>query len=280
MTEVATGSLDETIAATQLGDEAPERDTSIGRFERGDSVGRYVISSRLGAGGMGVVYAAYDPELDRRVALKLLHASKGPAGSKARRSLLREAQALAKLSHPNVITVHDVGLHEERIFLAMEFIEGQTLGRWLGSPRSWSEVLDVMVQAGQGLMAAHDKGLEHRDFKPENVMIGTDGRVRVLDFGLARPASGGEVSSESDGFVPRDDALSTEQTSFGKLVGTPAYMAPEQFEHATTDARTDQFAYCVTLWESQARDPNPVTSHVFLYNRPGSRAIFLPQSAR
>ncbi|MEM7157049.1 MAG: serine/threonine-protein kinase [Myxococcota bacterium] len=249
MTEAATGSLDETLAATHHGDTGAQRDPVIARFERGDSVGRYIISSRLGSGGMGVVYAAYDPELDRRVALKLLHARGGPAASKARRSLLREAQALAKLSHPNVITVHDVGVHQERIFLAMEFIEGQTLGKWLASPRSWSEVVDVLVQAGHGLMAAHDKGLEHRDFKPENVIIGADGRVRVLDFGLARPASGGEVSSEPGDFSPRDDALSTEQTAFGKLVGTPAYMAPEQFEHSTTDARTDQFAYCVTLWE-------------------------------
>src|SRR5690606_23114766 len=135
-----------------------------------------------GAGAMGVVYAAYDPELDRKVALKLLH-PRGHGSLDSRLRLMREAKALARLSHPNVVAVHDVGTYAERVFLAMEFVDGQTLGAWLKErPRPWEEVVAVMRRAGEGLAAAHVAGLVHRDFKPDNVLIARDGRVRVLDF--------------------------------------------------------------------------------------------------
>ncbi|MCA9698518.1 MAG: serine/threonine protein kinase, partial [Myxococcales bacterium] len=164
-------------------------ETSTRVLERGDAVGRYVVLERVGAGGMGVVYAAWDPDLDRKVALKLLHGGHDPAKRAGKNQrLLREAQAMARLSHPNVITVHDVGEFDGRVFVAMEFIEGQTLSTWQqGSsdrPRSVDELLGAWVRAGRGLGAAHRQGLIHRDFKPDNVMVGDDGRVRVMDFGL------------------------------------------------------------------------------------------------
>jgi len=173
---------------------APRR-SADGPLNRGSVVGRYVVLNVLGFGGMGVVYAAYDPELDRKVALKLLRAAPDEAaGGDARSRLLREAQALAKLSHPNVVAVHDVGAIETGVWLAMEFVEGQTLDKWRNErPRSWREVLDVMVHAGRGLEAAHRAGLVHRDFKPENVMVSSDGRVRVMDLGLARLGTGEEI---------------------------------------------------------------------------------------
>jgi tetratricopeptide (TPR) repeat protein/predicted Ser/Thr protein kinase len=202
----------------------------------GAPVGRYMVLTRLGAGGMGVVYAAYDPELDRKVALKLLRPGPGTfSGSRDRehRMLKQEAQALAKLAHPNVITIHDVGEHEGHVFLAMEFVDGQTLKQWLAERQEpdWREVLSMFRRAGEGLRAAHEQGLVHRDFKPANVMVGNDGRVRVMDFGLARSAA------------LLDEA---EPTS---IVGTPAYMAPEQLMGTAIDARSDQFSFCVALWE-------------------------------
>jgi serine/threonine protein kinase/tetratricopeptide (TPR) repeat protein len=158
------------------------------RLERGATIGRYVILDQLGAGGMGVVYKAYDPELDRPIALKLLHGDDTTGGFRER--LVREAQALARLSHPNVIAVHDVGTFGVNVFIAMEFVEGVTLRRWLeAEPRNQRAILDVFLVAGEGLAAAHRAGLVHRDFKPDNLIIGHDGRVRVLDFGLARAAA-------------------------------------------------------------------------------------------
>jgi len=219
------------------------------KLERGTVIDRYVVLQKLGAGGMGVVYAAYDPELDRKVALKLLLSLHASTTLRAR--LLREAQALAKLSHPNVVTIHDVGTVDERVWLAMELVEGQTLTRWLATPRSWREVLEIMRAAGQGLAAAHAAGLLHRDFKPDNVMIGTDGRVRVMDFGLARPRTGEEssVSGERE-LVPASEALAMQITQAGVMVGTPSYMAPEQIGSQEVAAAADQFAFCVTLWEA------------------------------
>jgi len=235
----------DTIAST------PGERTSL---DRGVVIGRYVVLRELGAGGMGVVYAAYDPELDRTIALKLLLSR--AAGDVARARLLREAQALAKLSHPHVVAIHDVGTVGDHVWLAMELVEGQTLGRWLGSPRTWREVLDVMHKAGQGLAAAHAAGLSHRDFKPDNVMVGRDGRVRVMDFGLARIRAEGCVSLDAEGITSElesesaVDALATALTQAGALVGTPRYMAPEQLAGAEVTAAADQFSFCVTLWEA------------------------------
>jgi tetratricopeptide (TPR) repeat protein/predicted Ser/Thr protein kinase len=224
---------------------------------RGDALGRYIVVDVLGRGGMGVVYSAYDPELDRKVAIKLLRwQSDTPRGTSGRSRLVREAQAMAKLSHRNVVTVHDVGELDDSVFVAMEFIDGQTLAAWIDAtsdpPKPWREVLDVFLEAGRGLEAAHLAGLVHRDFKPENVMVARDGRVVVLDFGLARPSSSMEAD---DGVMSRSgdassSALHARLTVTGSLMGTPAFMSPEQFAGGATDARTDQFSFCVALFRA------------------------------
>ncbi len=218
-------------------------------------VGRYVVLERIGAGGMGVVYAAYDPELDRKVALKLLHPERtGAAAEEHRLRLQREAQAIARLSHPNVVAVFDAGTLDEQVFVAMEFVAGRTLRQWLREEkRSWREIVAVFLAAGRGLAAAHDAGLVHRDFKPDNVLLGGDGRVKVADFGLARPVGeadpgGGEAAvAESPG---SRGLLATPLTEWGVAMGTPAYMAPEQLRGERADARSDQFSFCVALWEA------------------------------
>ncbi len=211
---------------------------------RGTVLSRYVLLQRVGAGGMGVVYAAYDPQLDRRVALKLLSAARS-VDTRGRSRMLREAQAMARLTHPNVVAVHDIGAAEGRTFIAMEFIEGQTIKAWLlQSPRPWREVLRVYLAAGRGLVAAHAVGLVHRDFKPDNVMIADDGRVLVTDFGLAREHETAELMLQSGEL---DTSRETNQT--GTLAGTPAYMAPEQFGGDSGDMRSDQFSFCVALYE-------------------------------
>ncbi len=193
---------------------------------RGAVLGRYFILDRLGSGGMGIVYAAYDPELDRKVAVKLLRPGR-TGGAEAGVRLLREAQAMARLSHPNVLAVHDVGTFGDQVFVAMELVDGADLRQWLAaSPRSEREILDVFVKAGRGLAAAHAAGLVHLDFKPANVLVGRDGRVRVADFGLAQ-AEGGSGAA-----------------------GTPAYMAPEQLAGQPVDARTDQLSFCGSLYEA------------------------------
>ncbi len=213
-------------------------------------LGRYVILSALGAGGMGIVYAAYDRELGRKVALKFLRP--GPVGQSdsgpARERLLREAQALAMLAHPNVITVHDVGVLDGEVFVAMEFVEGKTLRAWLTDERlKPAAILAVLQQAGEGLVAAHAAGLVHRDFKPDNVLVGDDGRVRVTDFGLAR-ADVDETARVPDGEEPT--AIQATLTRTGALLGTPAYMAPEQRLGERADARADVYAFAVTLHEA------------------------------
>ncbi|HET6584355.1 MAG TPA: serine/threonine-protein kinase, partial [Nannocystaceae bacterium] len=161
-------------------------------YPRGATVGRYVVLGVAGHGGMGVVYRAYDPNLQREVALKLLRGRRtNQAAAEAR--LRREAQAMARVSHPNVLPVYDVGMVDERVFVTMEYLEGQTLGEWVEhGPRTWREIVGLFLQAARGLAAAHRVGLVHRDFKPGNVIVGDDGRVRVMDFGLAR--GGGEAS--------------------------------------------------------------------------------------
>ena len=208
-------------------------------------LGRYTLLERLGEGGMGVVFAAYDAQLDRKVAVKIQRVLPGDAPDRGER-LLREALALARLSHPNIVAVFDAGEVEGQVYVAMEFIRGMTLKTWLTEhPRSWQQILAVLLQAGQGLAAAHGAGIIHRDFKPENVMIDADGRVRVLDFGLARARWTKAVGDANPG-----GAALAELTATGAVLGTPAYMSPEQFRGAEVDARTDQFSYCLTLWEA------------------------------
>ncbi|PRQ06331.1 serine/threonine-protein kinase [Enhygromyxa salina] len=223
--------------------------------EVGAKIGRYVATSKLGAGAMGVVVGAYDPDLDRRLAIKLLktHTRDHAAGAR----LEREARALAKLEHPNVVAIHDVGVHRDQVFVAMEYVEGQTLRAWMlerDQPRPCAEVLAAFRQAGEGLAAAHGVGLVHRDFKPDNVMLGRDGRVRVMDFGLARVEveSQARVETSSSDAVAFDplDTQPEPLTRVGALVGTPVYMAPEQLEVGIADARSDQFSFCVSLYEA------------------------------
>jgi tetratricopeptide (TPR) repeat protein len=215
---------------------------------RGASVGRYVVLDGVGAGAMGVVYAAYDPELDRKVALKLLKSARSDGVGRLR--LLREAQALAKLSHPNVVAVHDVGTSGEQVFIAMEFVAGVTLAQRLTErAHAWPELLALFIAIGRGLAAAHRAGLVHRDFKPDNVMICADERPRVMDFGLARVEPAPAPDMQGDTLVqPREPALELEVTAAGAVLGTPQYMAPEQWAGGSVDARTDQFAFCVALW--------------------------------
>ena len=229
----------------------------------GATVGRYVVLSQLGAGAMGVVLAAYDPELDRKVAVKMLQARDSDSDA-GRARLQREAQSLAKLDHTNVVAVHDVGVHAGQVFVAMEFVAGQTLTAWLeAEPRSWREVVSVFVDAGRGLAAAHRAGLVHRDFKPDNVMIGDDRRVRVMDFGLARTEAGADTN-QGDNVLPANAGLldrssssepSLRLTRTGALLGTPAYMAPEQFRGLPADALSDQFSYCVSLYKALYGEP-------------------------
>jgi len=235
--------------AETLGGPAPQHHDHE-EVTRGTVVGRYVVLGKLGAGGMGVVYAAYDPELDRKVAIKLLHSAPGGGqDTEGRTRLVREAQALAKLSHPNVVAVHDVGAMGDRVWMAMEFVTGRTLTAWLAErPRPWPEVLQVMEAAGEGLAAAHEAGLLHRDFKPDNVMLDAGGRVRVMDFGLARTdvESGVEPMPQ----VGVEASESSRLTQAGSLLGTPGYMSPEQFEGHDVDTKSDQFSFCVALWEA------------------------------
>jgi eukaryotic-like serine/threonine-protein kinase len=315
-------------------------------FERGATIDRYIVLDRIGAGAMGVVYTAYDPRLDRRIALKVMHARRGQLPTDVVARVLREAQALAKLSHENVVTVYDANALGDVVYLTMELIDGVSLSAWLKQrPRSVQEKLRVFVQAGRGLAGAHAAGLIHRDFKPDNVLVGRDGRVRVVDFGIARGADGpelmtvdqalersqdgrsrsGEVgptrpapivasgslpetgreklayASTDRGAVPtfagRDLAetaraevppvlatprerprlvatqletaipglSSVRLTRTGALVGTPAYMAPEQHIAARVDARADQFAFCVALYEALfGAHPFPAKNYVQL----------------
>jgi hypothetical protein len=233
----------------------------------GARVGRYVVDERLGAGAMGVVYAAYDPELDRKVALKVLHgaaaADAGHGAAPLDERLLREAQVMAQLAHPNVVTVHDVGRVGARVFLAMELVDGETLRQWLRARRRpLAEVLAAFVAAGRGLAAAHRAGLVHRDFKPENVLVGRDGRVRVTDFGLAHAVSDPIATTKV-----RPHALNAAdawRTVTRELAGTPYYMAPEQYRREAVDARTDQFSFCVALYAALTGEhplgPDPVGS--------------------
>ncbi len=230
---------------------SPSPDASPPSLAPGTTISRYVVERMLGSGAAGLVYEAHDPKLKRKVALKLLRPGQ-PNLPHQNRRLLREAETMAQLAHPNVVNVFDAGTVVlggiEHVFIVMELVPGDTLAAWLGgAPRGWREVLSAFAQAGRGLAAAHAASLVHRDFKPENVLVGSDGRVRVTDFGLARSTTATERVT-----VP-ETAASADLPDGGKdaktaVAGTPIYMAPEQFLGATADAGTDQFAYCVALF--------------------------------
>ena len=250
------------VAELAHGSRAPgdEGHPFIGALAPGARVDRYQILGGVGRGGMGEVYAAYHPDLDRRIALKVV-SEMGANAPDRRARLLREARAIARLSHPNVVAIHDAGTVDGRVYIAMEFVEGETVDAWLrAQPRSWREILDVFIAAGRGLAAAHAAGIIHRDFKPQNVMIGRDGSVRVMDFGLARlaeePVDASEDHFDAD-LRPRPATV----TKTGALVGTVAYMAPEQFRGEALDARADQFSFCVAFYEALYGN-RPALAHV------------------
>jgi predicted Ser/Thr protein kinase len=216
-------------------------------------VGRYVIGDRLGAGGMGVVYAAVDSQLHRKVAIKLLRTEgSGQLGTQGRERLLREARTLASLSHPNVVTVFDVGAHAGNVFLAMELVEGGNLKEWARrEPRTTDELIDRLIEAGRGLSAAHATGVVHRDVKPDNILVGRDGHSRVTDFGLARAGHAPEQldPAASAKAIAAAAALSPDLTRTGTRMGTPVYMAPEQMIAGDAEPRSDQWSFCATVYE-------------------------------
>ncbi|HTL34933.1 MAG TPA: protein kinase [Kofleriaceae bacterium] len=228
-----------------------ELDTSD--IRHGSKVGRFVVEGQLGAGGMGVVYAAHDRELDRRVALKVL---KGTDDAEQRTRLMREGQAMARVTHENVITVHEVGMEGSMVFLAQELLDGGSLRQWLEKKHTQGDILAKFIAAGRGLAAAHRAGLVHRDFKPDNVLLGKDGRVRVSDFGLARSVDSVSALAETQrngGSGSTHENLSNPMltmTRTGAVMGTPLYMSPEQHAGEGADARSDQFSFCVALYEA------------------------------
>jgi eukaryotic-like serine/threonine-protein kinase len=238
--------------------EAPSRTSEP--IPPGTRVGRYELVELVGSGGAGRVYRARDPQLERFVALKLLHASSLDGQTRGR--LLQEARTLARLSHPNVVAAYDVGVHEGALFVAMEFVDGVSMRDWLAEPRDRVEIVRVLLMAGRGLASAHAANVCHRDFKPANVMIASDGRVRVVDFGLAR--SGHARSHEQEGAIDRgrgvaprgpanpegggEDAAELALSTGSRLVGTPGFMAPELLCGRAADARSDQFSYAVTAF--------------------------------
>jgi len=245
-----------------FGDDPPPSSgapSSRSRFlPAGTRVGRYVIERKLGAGGMGVVYAARDIELERPVALKLL-AGRATSRTRARPAdqttiaargrLQTEARMMARLGHPNVVAVYEVGVQSGEVFVAMELVDGTTVRNWVKAQRrSTREILDVFVQAGRGLAAAHSAGIIHRDVKPDNILVGADGRVRLTDFGLAEGLAA--EAGPAPGWNDEVDVGASLHTRVGLLIGTPAYMAPEQLEGQEVDERSDQFSLAVTLWEA------------------------------
>ncbi|PRP99976.1 serine/threonine-protein kinase [Enhygromyxa salina] len=245
--------FDETPGATSMRERVSQRLFGLGGSQR---FGRYIIERRLGAGGMGVVYAAFDEELSRKVAIKLVRADR--ARSIEQDKLRHEARALAQLSHPNVVQIHEVGTEGDQLYLVMEYIQGRTLDVWARG-RTQRERLRYCVQAGRGLAAAHQAGLLHRDVKPNNIVVGDDGRVRVVDFGLARPQI----------FVPPTPADTDTNTNTNTsvqtspLAGTPVYLAPELYAGTSASPASDQFGFCVTVWQVLA-DTRPFTSEQLL----------------
>jgi tetratricopeptide (TPR) repeat protein len=251
MTSASTNTLPDADTPPAL---SPEEARVLGQVRAGlfgaeatVTIDRFVLVRRLGAGGMGEVMLAYDPELDRKVAIKLVRSdlSAATVGTASDEGLLREARAAAKLQHPNVVSIYEIGRARDRLFIAMEYVAGRTVRAWLTEkPRSVVEILHAFEQAGRGLQAAHDAGLVHRDFKPDNLLVGDDDRVRVVDFGIAGLVDPTTTRIASDG-----------SSTTRRIVGTPRYMAPEQFEGIAVDARADQFAFCVSLWEAISDTP-------------------------
>ena len=230
-------------------------------IRHGTKIGRFVVVAELGSGGMGVVYAAHDRELDRQVALKVMRLTGDDAIEEEDRiRMLREGQAMARVVHPNVITVFEVGTEGGLVFLAQELLDGGTLGQWLEKKHAAEAIIEKFIAAGRGLAAAHAAGLVHRDFKPDNVLLGKDGRVRVSDFGLARAlGTFGDPTqvavTDRGGGPPRTDVDVTRSpmsnlTRTGAVMGTPMFMAPEQHEGRRADERSDQFAFCVALYHA------------------------------
>jgi tRNA A-37 threonylcarbamoyl transferase component Bud32/Tol biopolymer transport system component len=238
--------------ATLASDDEPEltagesvRSSTTRALPERRELGHYILLEELGRGGMGVVYAARDRKLNRKVAIKMLRRD---GDAKLQRRLIREAQAMAKLVHPSVVTVHEIGEHEGSTFIVMEYVEGQTLRQWLtAQPRSVAEILAAFMAAGRGLAAIHEAGLIHRDFKPDNSMIRVGGQVLVMDLGIARDGAGLALATASPEGL--DDAP-VDLTRDGTLMGSPAYMAAEQFSAAEVTSKTDQFSFCVSLWEA------------------------------
>jgi tetratricopeptide (TPR) repeat protein len=263
--EQTSGAVAETLVAG--GPALPNDEPNTDLPER---LGRYVVLDKLGEGGMGVVFTAYDPDIDRKLAIKLLHASASPA---AQERLRRECQAMGQLSHPNVVQVFDVGEWQKRVYVAMDYVPGSDLRTWLEQDHDWREILEVFIAAGRGLAHAHAHDIVHRDFKPDNVIVSEvegERRVKVLDFGLAKSVEGDAPSIAPDPelelatieerpqqnvresrLLSRGDnsRLSAELTRVGAILGTPAYMSPEQHRGAPTNAASDQFSFCVALYE-------------------------------
>ena len=239
----------------------------------GQRVGRYLLLETIGRGAMGVVHAAWDPELDRRIAIKLLRADLGNGASdQARKRLVREARAIAKLAHPNVVAVHDVGDFVDGVFIAMEYVDGGTLAAWRSAVHSPDHVIAAFEQAARGIAAAHAAGLVHRDVKPSNLLVGSDGRVRVVDFSLVRPESDAPSSKDAS---PVDVSL----TTTGVLLGTPLYMSPETMAGIQATARSDQYGFAASLYEILSGVP-PFSARTLAELRQDKAATALAPPAR
>ncbi|HEU5059924.1 MAG TPA: protein kinase, partial [Kofleriaceae bacterium] len=237
------------LAATELGTTGEVGQDGFAPADAGGVVGRFVLTRHLGRGAMGEVWAARDPELGREVALKFLGMNADALTEEASDRMRREAQAMARLNHPNAVTIYELCEADGQLFCAMELVAGVTLRSWLGEPRRWTEVIDIALGAGRGLAAAHAAGLVHRDVKPDNILIDDEGRARVSDFGVAKLVGLDEPAGRVDERGPVDEPVRG-ATETGALVGTPAYMAPEQLDCREVDARSDQFSFCVTFWEA------------------------------
>jgi tetratricopeptide (TPR) repeat protein/tRNA A-37 threonylcarbamoyl transferase component Bud32 len=248
----AARSSDFVNASTLADSSSPGRGRALQSIQpkRGDEVGRYTLLEMVGHGAMGAVYAAHDPKLDRKVALKVVRSDRLEM-PEAHERLSREARAMAKLAHANVVRVYDTGEVEAGVFIAMELVDGVTMTQWLSErPRSWQEIVGVFLSAGRGLSAAHAAKIVHRDFKPDNVLIDRSGRVVVTDFGLAVASHGIDSSRDGRGASVDGFPLDVSLTRTGALVGTPRFMSPEQHDGRALDARTDQFSFAVSLYHA------------------------------